>query len=57
MGVDQPDFGHLTASMFHLEQHPIPVEVYIQPRLEAFELLRSWIADNHRQNDTKYMRR
>lgn len=34
MGVDQPDFGHLTASMFHLEHHPIPAELYIQPRIE-----------------------
>ena len=34
MGVDQPDFGHLTASMFHLEHHPIPASSYIQPRIE-----------------------
>lgn len=34
MGVDQPDFGHLTASMFHLEHHPIPADVFIQPRIE-----------------------
>ncbi|WP_063002584.1 2-keto-4-pentenoate hydratase [Nocardia mikamii] len=44
MGVDQPDFGHLTASMFHLEHHPIPASTYIQPRIEpeiAFILGRS----------------
>lgn len=34
MGVDQPDFGHLTASMFHLEHQPIPADTYIQPRIE-----------------------
>lgn len=34
MGVTQPDFGHLTASMFHLENHPIPAEKFLQPRIE-----------------------
>ena len=34
MGVDQPDFGHLTASMFHLEHAPIPADTFIQPRIE-----------------------
>lgn len=34
MGVDQPDFGHLTASMFHLEHAPIPRGTFIQPRVE-----------------------
>lgn len=34
MGVDQPDFGHLTASMFHLEHAPIPSGTFIQPRIE-----------------------
>ena len=34
MGVDQPDFGHLTASMFHLEHQPIPAATYLQPRIE-----------------------
>lgn len=34
MGVDQPDFGHLTASMFHLEHQPIPAATFIQPRIE-----------------------
>ncbi|GAB90700.1 2-keto-4-pentenoate hydratase [Gordonia rhizosphera] len=33
-GVDQPDFGHLTASMFHLEHAPIPSGSFIQPRIE-----------------------
>lgn len=34
MGVDQPDYGHLTASMFHLEHQPIPIERFLQPRIE-----------------------
>lgn len=34
MGVDQPDFGHLTASMFHLEHQPVPASTFIQPRVE-----------------------
>lgn len=34
MGVNQPDFGHLTASMFHLENHPIPAASFLQPRIE-----------------------
>lgn len=34
MGVDQPDFGHLGASMFHLEHAPIPRGTFIQPRVE-----------------------
>ncbi|MGY0541529.1 2-keto-4-pentenoate hydratase [Nocardioides sp. YJ-D4] len=34
MGVGQPDFGHLTGSMFHLEHQPIPASTYIQPRIE-----------------------
>ncbi|WP_026928197.1 2-keto-4-pentenoate hydratase [Granulicoccus phenolivorans] len=34
MGVNQPDFGHLTASMFHLEHAPIPRGTFLQPRVE-----------------------
>lgn len=34
MGVDQPDHGHLLTSMFHLEHQPIPVQEYLQPRIE-----------------------
>ncbi|WP_020415711.1 2-keto-4-pentenoate hydratase [Amycolatopsis sp. ATCC 39116] len=34
MGVDQPDFGHLTAGMFHLEHDPIPAATFLQPRIE-----------------------
>lgn len=34
MGVDQPDFGQLTGSMFHLEHAPIPSDTFIQPRIE-----------------------
>lgn len=42
-GVDQPDYGHLTQSMFFLEQQPIPVGTFLQPRIEpevAFVLSR-----------------
>ncbi|WP_407663035.1 2-keto-4-pentenoate hydratase [Mycolicibacterium helvum] len=34
MGVDRPDFGHLTTSMFHLEHQPIPADQFLQPRVE-----------------------
>ncbi|GAA3556050.1 fumarylacetoacetate hydrolase family protein [Amycolatopsis ultiminotia] len=34
MGVDQPDYGHLTGSMFHLEHQPIPITRFLQPRIE-----------------------
>jgi 2-keto-4-pentenoate hydratase len=34
MGVSQPDFGHLTASMFHAEHEPIPAGRFLQPRIE-----------------------
>lgn len=34
MDVDQPDFGHLSASMFHPEHTPIPRGTFIQPRVE-----------------------
>lgn len=34
MGVDQPDFGHLTARMFHSEYAPISPGAFIQPRIE-----------------------
>jgi len=34
MGVDQPDYGHLTRRMFHLERQPIPADTFIQPRIE-----------------------
>jgi 2-keto-4-pentenoate hydratase len=34
MGVDQPDYGHLLAGMFHLEHQPIPAEKFLQPRVE-----------------------
>lgn len=33
-GVDQPDYGHLTQSMFHLEHTPIPAASFLQPRIE-----------------------
>ena len=42
-GVDQPDYGHLTASMFFLEHQPIPAGTFLQPRIEpeiAFVLAR-----------------
>jgi 2-keto-4-pentenoate hydratase len=34
MGIDQPDYGHLTSSMFHPEHQPIPAGSFIQPRIE-----------------------
>ncbi|MEV5572304.1 fumarylacetoacetate hydrolase family protein [Spirillospora sp. NPDC052269] len=34
MGVHEPDYGHLTASMFHPEHRPIPAGAFIQPRIE-----------------------
>lgn len=43
LGVDQPDYGHLLAGMFHLEGLPIGLEQFISPRVEpeiAFVLKR-----------------
>jgi 2-keto-4-pentenoate hydratase len=34
LGVDQPDYGHLMDTMFHLEGLPIPVEQFISPKVE-----------------------
>lgn len=34
MGVDQPDYGHLLAGMFHLEHQPIDTGRFLQPRVE-----------------------
>lgn len=34
MGVGQPDYGHLTGGMFHLEHQPIAHGGYLQPRIE-----------------------
>ncbi|WP_019201994.1 2-keto-4-pentenoate hydratase [Tsukamurella sp. 1534] len=34
MNVFEPDFGHLTASMFHLEHLPIDASAWMQPRIE-----------------------
>lgn len=34
MGVNQPDFRHLTQRMFHMEHAPIPVGTFQQPRVE-----------------------
>jgi 2-keto-4-pentenoate hydratase len=34
LGVDQPDYGHLTEDMFYLESTPIPVERFISPKVE-----------------------
>ncbi len=34
MGVDQPDFGHLTDSMFFLESQPIDSASFVSPRVE-----------------------
>lgn len=34
LGVDQPDFGHLTDRMFHLESQPIDPAGFIAPKVE-----------------------
>lgn len=34
LGVDEPDYGHLTSDMFHLEAQPISIARYISPRIE-----------------------
>ncbi len=34
LGVHQPDFGHLTGSMFHLEHNPIDTGAFIAPKVE-----------------------
>ena len=44
LGVDEPDYGHLLDDFFYLEHEPIPVERFVQPRIEpevAFVLRRS----------------
>ncbi len=44
LGVNQPDFGHLTDDMFYLSGAPIPVGAFLQPRVEpeiAFVLKKS----------------
>ncbi|MFC0862340.1 2-keto-4-pentenoate hydratase [Sphaerimonospora cavernae] len=34
LGVDQPDFGHLTGGMFHLETQPIDLSAFVAPKVE-----------------------
>jgi 2-keto-4-pentenoate hydratase len=34
LGVSEPDFGHLLDDFFHLEHAPIPVDRFLQPRIE-----------------------
>jgi len=34
LGVDQPDYGHLTDDMFYLESLPIPLGRFISPKVE-----------------------
>lgn len=44
LGVDQPDYGHLTDDMVHLEHLPIDAGRFLQPRIEpevAFVLKRA----------------
>ena len=44
LGVREPDYGHLLDNFFHLEHAPIPIENFLQPRIEpevAFVLKRS----------------
>lgn len=43
LGVEEPDFGHLLDDFFYLEHAPIPLERFVQPRIEpevAFVLRR-----------------
>lgn len=43
LGVNEPDFGHLLDDFFYLEHTPIPVDHFVQPRIEpevAFVLKR-----------------
>ncbi|MGW5237414.1 2-keto-4-pentenoate hydratase [Monashia sp. NPDC004114] len=44
LGVTEPDYGHLLDDFFHLEHQPIPVDRFLQPRIEpevAFVLKRA----------------
>ena len=34
LGVTEPDYGHLLDDFFHLEHTPIPVDRFLQPRIE-----------------------
>lgn len=34
LGVDQPDYGHLFADMFHLESLPVRADDFISPKVE-----------------------
>ncbi|MGB7818454.1 MAG: 2-keto-4-pentenoate hydratase [Ornithinibacter sp.] len=34
LGVTEPDYGHLLDDFFHLEHMPIPVDAFLQPRVE-----------------------
>jgi len=34
LGVSEPDFGHLLDDFFHLEHAPVPVDRFLQPRIE-----------------------
>jgi len=34
LGVDEPDYGHLLASMFHPDGGTVPLDRFIQPRVE-----------------------
>lgn len=34
LGVNEPDYGHLLDDFFHLEHLPIPVDRFVQPRVE-----------------------
>ncbi|MBT2268966.1 2-keto-4-pentenoate hydratase [Rhodococcus erythropolis] len=34
LGVDQPDYGHLTDDMFYSESQPIPIDRFISPKVQ-----------------------
>lgn len=49
VGVNQPDYGHLFADQFYLENMPIPLDEHIQPRVEpevAFVLKKTLAGPN-----------
>ena len=34
LGVGEPDYGHLLDDFFHLEHAPVPLDRFLQPRIE-----------------------
>ncbi|MFF2520930.1 2-keto-4-pentenoate hydratase [Streptomyces liangshanensis] len=49
LGVDRPDYGHLTTDMFHLDGQLVAADTYVSPRIEpeiAFVLARPLAGPN-----------